>query len=156
MAEDDARDPETGRVPRERRWRLRDNYARFFLKYVEPVAEAIDSGSFEIARLESLEGIESVMCLAFENLVANHVRDLLQHLNLKGPWSSPQHPGGAEGRKTAAGEGGARSTCSCRRAELSAKAYSGSMTGMSMLRLREEKLMPTRVTGRLPPFHLSA
>ena len=99
VAEDDARDPETGRVPRERRWRLRDNYARYFLKYVKPVAEAIDSGSFEIARLESLEGIES---------------------------------------------------------ELSAKAYSGSMTGMSMLRLREEKLMPTRVTGRGPPFHLSA
>ena len=26
------------------------------------------------------------------------------------------------------------------------------MTGMSMLRFLEEKLMPTRVTGRLPPF----
>ena len=34
--------------------------------------------------------------------------------------------------------------------------YSASMTGMSMLRLREEKLIPISVTGRLPPFHLSA
>ena len=82
-AEDDARDPETGREPRERRWRLRDNYARFFLKYVEPFTGAIDSGSFRLAKLESLDGIESVMGLAFENLVANHVRDLLPLLNLR-------------------------------------------------------------------------
>lgn len=34
--------------------------------------------------------------------------------------------------------------------------YSASMTGMSMLRFLEEKLMPISVTGRLPPFHLSA
>ena len=84
VAEDDARDPETGRAPRERRWRLRDNYARFFLKYVEPVAGAIDSGAFEIASLDALEGIESAMGLAFENLVANHVRDLVPLLNLRG------------------------------------------------------------------------
>ena len=84
VAIDDARDPEKGKTPRKRRWRLRDNYTRFFLKYIEPVGAAIDSGSFELASLDSLEGFDSVMGLAFENLVANHVRDLIPLLNLRG------------------------------------------------------------------------
>ena len=66
------------------RWRLRDNYSRFFLKYIEPSAGAIDSGAFEITGLDTLEGIDSIFGLAFENLVVNHVRDLLPLLNLRG------------------------------------------------------------------------
>ena len=46
--------------------------------------------------------------------------------------------------------------CAITLAIRSAPNHSASMTGMSMLRFLEEKLMPIRVTGRLPPFHLSA
>ena len=106
VAEDDAKDPETGCIPRERRWRLCDNYSRFFLKYVEPAVGAIDAGSFEIVRLESLEGFESVMGLAFENLVANHVRDLLPFLNLKGALVVSAAPWRRKGAKSGRGRKG--------------------------------------------------
>ena len=81
-AEIAARNPETGEVPRERRYRLKDNYCRFYLKYIEPVKDAIDSGAYEFSRLDDLAGIDAVMGLQFENLVVNHCRSLIGHLHL--------------------------------------------------------------------------
>ncbi len=105
-AGDEVTDPETGRRPKERRWRLRDNYSRFFLKYIEPSAGAIDSGAFEITGLDTLEGIDSIFGLAFENLVVNHVRDLLPLLNLRGALvlsAAPYQRRGASGARGRAG-----------------------------------------------------
>ncbi len=99
---DDAADPETGRTPRERRWRLRDNYARFYLKYIEPAKTAIDECSFADTPLEALPGIEGVMGLAFENLVVNHARELLPLLGMRGVLAtsvSPWRRRGTSGRK---------------------------------------------------------
>lgn len=99
---DDAADPETGRTPRERRWRLRDNYARFYLKYIEPAKTAIDECSFADTPLEALPGIEGVMGLAFENLVVNHARELLPLLGMRGVLAtsvSPWRRRGTTGRK---------------------------------------------------------
>lgn len=76
--------PETGAQVRERRYRLKDNYVRFYLKYIEPIKASIDNGAFEFDGLEVFSGWESVMGLAFENLVINHVRDLIEPLHLKG------------------------------------------------------------------------
>ncbi len=76
--------PETGRELRERRFRLRDNYARFYLKCVEPHKPVIDDGAFVFASLDELEGYDSVMGLAFENLVVNNYRQLLPYLHLDG------------------------------------------------------------------------
>ena len=76
--------PETGKPLREQRYRLRDNYSRFYLKYIEPIKDIIDAGAFELAGLEALDGIDTVMGLAFENLVVNNYRELLPRLNLKG------------------------------------------------------------------------
>ena len=45
VAADQGRNPETGVDMRERSYRLRDNYTRFYLKYVEPVKTVIDSDS---------------------------------------------------------------------------------------------------------------
>ena len=103
---DEVTDPETGRRPKERRWRLRDNYSRFFLKYIEPSAGAIDSGAFEITGLDTLEGIDSIFGLAFENLVVNHVRDLLPLLNLRGALvlsAAPYQRRGTSGARGRAG-----------------------------------------------------
>lgn len=76
--------PETGERPREKRYRLRDNYTRFYLKYVEPVKDIIDAGSFEFVSLEQFENMNAVLGLAFENLVINNYRDLIRPLHLEG------------------------------------------------------------------------
>lgn len=74
--------PETGRPLRQERYRIRDNYARFYLKFVEPRKQAIADGLFRFASLEQLHGWETVLGLQFENLVLNHVGDLLPLLGL--------------------------------------------------------------------------
>ena len=76
--------PETGKKAREIRYRLKDNYSRFYLKYIEPMKSIIDAGAFDLVSLETLEGIDAVMGLAFENLVINNYRELLNALNLNG------------------------------------------------------------------------
>ena len=84
LAEAGKINPETGRPLRQRRFRLRDNYARFYLKCIEPHKGIIDDGAYTITSLRELEGWDSVMGLAFENLVANNYRHLLPHLHLEG------------------------------------------------------------------------
>ena len=78
------RNPETGKEVRERRYRLRDNYARFYLKYIEPQKSVIDEGAFEFSSLREFEGLDAVMGLAFENLVVNNYKYLIPHLHLDG------------------------------------------------------------------------
>jgi len=84
LAEECTRNPETGEPARERRYRLRDNYTRFYLKFIEPQKSVIDEGAFSISSLEELEGIDSVLGLAFENLVVNNYRYLLPLMHLTG------------------------------------------------------------------------
>lgn len=82
VALDAGRNPETGARIRERRYRIKDNYARFYLKYIEPSKETIDDGSYSFVSLASLDGWESVMGFAFENLVVNNYAELLPLLHL--------------------------------------------------------------------------
>ena len=83
-AEDFSINPETGKPAREVRYRLCDNYSRFFIKYVEPMKNTIDNGMFEFVSLDALDGIETIFGLAFENLVVNNCRALIPMLNLTG------------------------------------------------------------------------
>ena len=75
--------PETGAEVREQRYRLRDNYSRYYLKFVEPVVRMIDDGSYKFTSLSALDGWEAVMGLQFENLVVNNYVQLLPHLHLE-------------------------------------------------------------------------
>ena len=84
VSQDHCQNPETGKMAREIRYRLKDNYSRFYLKYIEPMKNIIDAGTFDLATLEALEGFDTVMGLAFENLVINNYRELLPALNLNG------------------------------------------------------------------------
>jgi AAA+ ATPase superfamily predicted ATPase len=79
---DAGKNPETGASVRDRRYRLKDNYARFYLRYIEPVKEAIDAGSYALASLDALDSWESVMGYAFENLVVNNWPELVRPLHL--------------------------------------------------------------------------
>ncbi len=59
------------------RYRISDNYARFYLKYVEPNRSRIESGSFG-----KLHSWESIMGLQFENLVLCHRPSIWRLLRL--------------------------------------------------------------------------
>ena len=63
-------------------YRLKDNYCRFYLKYVEPEKDAIDKGAYALGSLEQLDGWQSVLGLAFENMVVNNTDKLLEPLGL--------------------------------------------------------------------------
>lgn len=76
------RNPQTGAQVRECKYRLRDNYSRFFLKYVEPVKNTIDAGAFEFVAMAQFDGWESVLGLQFENLIVNNYAELLEPLHL--------------------------------------------------------------------------
>lgn len=64
------------------RYRLKDNYSRFYLKYIEPNAEMIDHDAFRCQSLDALKGWDSMMGYQFETLVTNNVPSLLPHLGL--------------------------------------------------------------------------
>ena len=74
--------PETGETAREKIYRLSDNHARFYLRYVEPIRESIDRNGYEFISLDALPGWETSMGLAFENLVVNNFRSLAKFLHL--------------------------------------------------------------------------
>ncbi len=76
--------PESGCRSREIRYRLKDNYSRFYLKYVEPHKAEIENGRYEFASLENLPEWNTIMGLQFENLVVNNYRTLLPALHLNG------------------------------------------------------------------------
>lgn len=84
VAPDAGTNPETGAQVRERRYRLRDNYTRYYLKYIEPVKGMIDAGAYRFSSLAKTEGWNAVMGLQFENLVVNNYQELLPHLHLGG------------------------------------------------------------------------
>ena len=43
VSQDHCQNPETGKMAREIRYRLKDNYSRFYLKYIEPMKNIIDA-----------------------------------------------------------------------------------------------------------------
>lgn len=64
------------------RFRLKDNYLRFYLKYIEPKRDLIDSDLYHDLDLESLPGWSSTMGLQFENLVLNNLPYLQSKLGI--------------------------------------------------------------------------
>lgn len=83
VSEDLGRNPETGEQQREKRFRLRDNYTRFYLKYIEPIKDVIDIGSFDYSSFEEFVDFDVIMGLQFENLVINNFRQLVPFLHLQ-------------------------------------------------------------------------
>ncbi len=83
VAADGGKNPKTGSDIRERRYRIRDNYSRFYLKYIEPSKESIDADSFSFAGLDQFIGWDADLGFQFENLVVNNFRELLPSLHLE-------------------------------------------------------------------------
>ncbi len=61
-------------------YRLKDNYVRFYLKYIQPNRGRIEKKAFEKTSLASLPGWETMLALQFENLVINNARELINLL----------------------------------------------------------------------------
>ena len=69
VSDDAGKNPETGADIREKKYRLRDNYARFYLKYVAPVKRVIDTGLFKCSGIGQFSGWDAIKGLQFENLI---------------------------------------------------------------------------------------
>lgn len=67
----------SGKTSKLRKYRLKDNYLRFYLKYIEPNKESILNESLEL-----LPAWDSIMGLQFENLVLNNRKGIKQVLNI--------------------------------------------------------------------------
>ena len=82
VAVDAGKNPETGDDVRERRYRICDNYTKFYLNYIEPQKKMIDDGSYMFLSLSGLPNWEVDMGYAFENLVVNNYRELFRPMHI--------------------------------------------------------------------------
>jgi len=64
------------------RYRLKDNYLRFYLKYIEPNKTKITKGLLQHASVTALPGWDSIIGLQFENLVLNNIAEILKALKI--------------------------------------------------------------------------
>ena len=64
------------------RYRLTDNYARFYLKYILPNKNKIIRGSFANISLSTLPGWSTIMGLQVENLILNNRQIIKKLLNI--------------------------------------------------------------------------
>ena len=84
VAEDAGLNPVTGKEAKSSRYRVADNYTRFYLKHVEPNGRMIDAGSFSFRGLELLKGWDAIMGYQFETLVLSNLRSLLPCIGMEG------------------------------------------------------------------------
>lgn len=71
-----------GKVSKLSRYRLKDNYVRFYLKYLQPNKAKIEKGIFKKTSITTLPGWESVTALQFENLVINNDSRIIDLLGI--------------------------------------------------------------------------
>ncbi len=74
--------PLSGTDQRVAKYRLSDNYTRFYLRYVEPEKKRIAAGLWRHRSLEALPGWDTIMGLQFENLVISNRDALLRLIDL--------------------------------------------------------------------------
>jgi len=75
-------DLKTGKQRKLSRYRLSDNYLRFYLKYIAPTRVKIEKGSVSASMLNNLPGWEGIMGLQFENLVVHNFKALWKMLHI--------------------------------------------------------------------------
>lgn len=82
VAEDVTWNIKTTKTSRLKKYRISDNYVKFYLKYVEPNKEMIINSLFSDKALTSLPGWNAMMGFQFENLILNNYHKLLEVLNI--------------------------------------------------------------------------
>jgi hypothetical protein len=84
VAKDGGINPCTGNEGRIVRYRLKDNYSRFYLHHIAPQAKAIAADLFRYGSLSTLKGWDAIKGLQFENLVVSNFKALLPILGIDG------------------------------------------------------------------------
>ncbi|WP_194847009.1 AAA family ATPase [Candidatus Neptunochlamydia vexilliferae] len=75
-------DIKTFKISKLRKYRLSDNYLRFYLKYIVPNKQQVFRGKFKSSSLYTSTQWESIMGFQFENLVIHNSHELLEKLNI--------------------------------------------------------------------------
>lgn len=73
---------QSGKPGKLSRYRLSDNYLRFYLKYIAPNHTKIEKGSVPASMLDALPRWESIMGLQFENLVLHNYQAVWKLLKI--------------------------------------------------------------------------
>lgn len=82
VAKDNGYNPVTGKMSNLCRYRLADNYTRFYLKYVEKERPLIAKDAYRFSSLESLPGWNTILGYQFEALVLNNLLLLMRHAHV--------------------------------------------------------------------------
>lgn len=82
LSVDEGLNPSSTKEVREVRYRVRDNYIRFYLKFILPRKRAIAQGSYKFVTMDRVPGWDVVMGFQFETLVRNNLSSLLPHVGL--------------------------------------------------------------------------
>lgn len=82
VSKDEGINPVTGRRSNLVRYRICDNYTRFYLKYIEPQRNLIRKGAYNFVSVEQLPGWNTILGFQFESLVCNNLSAILKLLNL--------------------------------------------------------------------------
>jgi len=72
----------TGNKGKLSKYRLKDNYMRFYLKYIEPNKDKIKKGLYQFSSMENLSNFDIIMGFQLENLVHNNIISLISMLNI--------------------------------------------------------------------------
>lgn len=83
VARDHTWDLKSGMDLKLSKYRLKDNYLRFYLKYIEKNLTKINRDTFTLKSLSSLPEWHSMMGFQFENLVLNNRKQIHQLLGIK-------------------------------------------------------------------------
>ncbi len=77
-------DPLTGKTRlRDHRYRIADNYLRFYLKYIAPAHERVIKGLYPRVPVETLEAWDMIMGYQFETLVLGSHHEVFECLGLR-------------------------------------------------------------------------
>lgn len=71
-----------GKKSRLSKYRIKDNYLRFYLKYIEPVKDNVEHGLFQFKSIETMSNWSIIMGLQFENLVLENLNCLIEQIGL--------------------------------------------------------------------------
>lgn len=83
IKQDHTWDIKSGKISKFSRYRLSDNYLRFYLKHVRPNKPMIEKNLFKNRTLSSFPGWEAIMGLQFENMVVNNEAILFKKLGIR-------------------------------------------------------------------------
>ena len=103
VAKDEGYNPETGKLARQGRYRICDNYTRFYLRYIKPHEIEILADRYSVTSLELLPEWNTWLGYQFENLVINNANELFDQLHLGGIPILSAAPYSKRGKKLADG-----------------------------------------------------